>query len=232
MSEIRVNNLSNESDSGGPTISGITTFSSPYFFVPPVGNTAQRPDNPQKGAIRFNTDSNHLEYFRGDAIGWTEVESSNEELNGGARGIFFGGYQAPAGRMNVIQYLTISTLGNTLDFGDLNDNTGRPSAAASRTRAVCLGGFQSPTVVNIIQYVTIASLGNATDFGDLTYARNQAGAASSQIRAIGGGGNPSTNAMDYITIASTGNAADFGDLSTPTKEVGMTSDSHGGLGGF
>ena len=62
MSEIRVNNLSNESNSGGPTISGITTFSSPYFFVPPAGNTAERPDNPEKGSLRFNTDTAHLEY--------------------------------------------------------------------------------------------------------------------------------------------------------------------------
>ena len=56
MSEARVNNLSNESNTGGPSISGITTFSSPYFFVPPVGTTAERPDNPENGSIRFNTD--------------------------------------------------------------------------------------------------------------------------------------------------------------------------------
>ncbi len=48
MSEARVNNLSNESNTGGPTISGITTFSGTNFFVPPVGNTQQRPENPQK----------------------------------------------------------------------------------------------------------------------------------------------------------------------------------------
>ncbi len=56
MSEIRVNNLSNESNTGGPTISGITTFSSPYFFVPPSGNTADRPINAEKGSIRYNTE--------------------------------------------------------------------------------------------------------------------------------------------------------------------------------
>ena len=65
MSEIRVNNLSNESNSGGPTISGITTFSSPYFFVPPAGNTAERPDNPEKGSLRFNTDGSYLEIWTG-----------------------------------------------------------------------------------------------------------------------------------------------------------------------
>ena len=59
MSEARVNNLSNESNSGGPTISGITTFSGTNFFVPPVGNTAQRPENPEEGSIRFDIDNKH-----------------------------------------------------------------------------------------------------------------------------------------------------------------------------
>ena len=90
MSEARVNNLSNESNTGGPTISGITTFSGTNFFVPPVGNTAQRPENPQGGDLRFNTDTKHLEYFRGDTIGWSEVEASNEELNGSTRGFAAG----------------------------------------------------------------------------------------------------------------------------------------------
>ena len=44
MSEVRVNNLSNENLSGGPpTISGITTFSGTYLFTPPQGDTASRP---------------------------------------------------------------------------------------------------------------------------------------------------------------------------------------------
>ena len=119
--------------------------------------------------------------------------------------------------MNVINFLTISTLGDTQDFGDLNDHTGRSSAAASSTRAVCMGGYQSPSLINILQFVTMSSTGNAADFGDLTFARNQAAGCSSQTRAIGGGGNPGstgTNTLDYFTIAQTGNAIDYGDLTT------------------
>ena len=117
MSEARVNNLSNESNTGGPTITGITTFSGTNFFVPPVGNTAQRPDNPQKGALRFNTDSKHLEYYRGDTIGWSEVEASHDQLDGGARGIHMGG--SNPSNSDIIQYITITTLGNSTDFGNL-----------------------------------------------------------------------------------------------------------------
>ena len=86
MSEVRVNNLSNESLSGGPTISGITTFSSPYLFVPPQGDTASRPQSCPSGSLRFNTDSAHLEYYRGDTIGWVEIEAELTEPLGGGTG--------------------------------------------------------------------------------------------------------------------------------------------------
>ena len=64
MSEVRVNNLSNENNTGGPTISGITTYSSTNFFVPPQGDTASRPQSCPNGSLRFNTDTKHLEYYR------------------------------------------------------------------------------------------------------------------------------------------------------------------------
>ena len=104
MSEVRVNNLSNESLSGGPTISGITTFSSPYFFTPPVGDTASRPQSCPPGSLRFNTDSAKLEYYRGNTIGWVEVEASDDRLGGGGgsnaglgnRAVYGGGGIFPA----------------------------------------------------------------------------------------------------------------------------------------
>ena len=80
MSEVRVNNLSNENNTGGPTISGITTYSGRHFFVPPQGDTASRPEDCEPGSLRFNTDSVKLEYFRGNTIGWTEIEASSPEL--------------------------------------------------------------------------------------------------------------------------------------------------------
>ena len=145
MSEIRVNNLSNESNTGGPTISGITTFSGTNFFVPPVGNTAERPENPEPGALRFNTDSKHLEYFRGDTIGWVDVEASHGQLGGGtgsnagtgARMVYGG---AVPTYLNTVDYLTISTLGNSQDFGDLSVVRGAQAFASSSTRGVMMGG--------------------------------------------------------------------------------------------
>ena len=224
MSEARVNNLSNESNTGGPTISGISTFSGTNFFVPPVGNTAQRPDNPQKGAIRFNTDSKHLEYFRGDTIGWSEVEASHGQLGGGsgsnagvgARGLMVNGGVYGA-YVNEIKYITISTLGADQDFGDSTYNSQFASShGGSRTRAVWTGGYTPVGRTNIINHVTFSSTGNAVDFGDSTQHREGAAGGSNGTRGVFAFGwiNPNaTNIIDYITIASTGDAKDFGDTS-------------------
>ena len=213
MSEVRVNNLSNESLSGGPTISGITTFSSPYLFTPPVGNTASRPSSCPPGSLRFNTDSAKLEYYRGNTIGWVEIDAELTEPLGGGTGSNVGlGHRAIFGGSNSpypIEFITISTFGNSQDFGDLNQNLYWNAGSASRTRGLINGGYNG---ADTIQFVTIASIGNAAVFGNLTSGRHQLGALSNQIRSIVvGGGN--SDVMDYVTIAAEGNAVDFGDLS-------------------
>ena len=120
------------------------------------------------GALRFNTDSQKLELFDGNQ--WTEiVASSPDSQTGGARGVFGGGHN-PSGPDNVINYITISTTGNAIDFGDLSTGRQLFGACSSSTRGVFGGGY-TPTIVNTIEYVTIASAGNAQDFGDLSAAK-------------------------------------------------------------
>ena len=84
MSRLNVGNLFNENEDGAPVVSGISTFSSPNYFVPPSGTTAQRPQNPGEGMIRFNTDSGSLEYYRGTH--WENVIVNNNDLGGGLNG--------------------------------------------------------------------------------------------------------------------------------------------------
>ena len=230
MSEVRVNNLSNESLTGGPTISGITTFSSPYLFVPPQGDTASRPSSCPPGSLRFNTDTAHLEYFRGDTIGWVEVEASSHEIGGGTgsntglgtRGMI-GGCQTPGNNpATELRFITISTFGADQDFGDLSASRQFSIGLASRTRGISLGGRSSnspfPTT-NVIEFVTFASTGDATDFGDSQMAQRGAG-ASSQTRGVYTLGNISPyNIINYVTIASAGNSNDFGDLSNTHRNI-------------
>ena len=42
-------------------------------------------------------------------------------LQSPTRGLFAGGYTNPGGHSNTIEFVTISTLGNAADFGDLTD---------------------------------------------------------------------------------------------------------------
>ena len=215
MSKLNINRLTNENEDGAPSVSGIATFSSTAFLVPPSGTTAQRPENVSPGMIRFNTDSGHLEYYNG--VEWTEVLVANNTLDGGNRGIFSGG-NSPAPTTNVLDFVTISTLGNALDFGDLTRNVIAPASCASPTRVLLAGGLASPLGTSKIDAITIASTGNAVNFGNLTRFGYSLTSLSSSIRGIFAGGNPSTgpnvdvNTIDYVTIASFGDAIDFGDL--------------------
>ena len=239
MSEIRVNNLSNESLSGGPTISGITTFSSPYFFVPPQGDTASRPQDCPSGSLRFNTDTAHLEYYKGDTIGWVEVEAElTAPLGGGTgsnvglghRGLFKNGQRAPStgSYSEIIEFLTISTLGNSQDFGDTSAARASNPALSSRTRGIIGAGY-GPS--NQIEFVTIASTGNATDFGDDVGTSNAAGGLSNGTRGIFAGSTEVSpgNVIRYITIDSLGNAVDFGDLNYAASHMGSAASSTRGL---
>ena len=225
MSQINVKNLCNENEDGAPNLVGVSTFSATSYMCPPKGTTAQRPDNPQGGDLRFNTDTASLEYFRGDT--WSQIEMTSPDLDGGARGLFMGGGTYPAGVYDDISYITISTLGNDTTFGEIGTDTVNGTGCASRTRCISAGGA-TPTGTNVIEYVTFSSTGDATNFGDLTGVKEQAGGLSNATRGIFAGGYDypagKEEEIDYITMASTGDALDFGavsytHLTLPTKRI-------------
>ena len=225
MSEINASNFKKEHGDLAPDLVGLTELTSPYFFVPPSGNTAERPSDCEPGTLRFNTDIGSLEIFRGKTIGWEQIQRAESQYLGGGtgsntgtgvRGLTMSSTDSSANETNTIEFITISTLGNSQDFGDLNVAARQGTGFSSRTRAIQAGGFDGSSRRNNIDFVTIPSLGNASDFGDLQETRigNPSG-ISNQIRGlVAGGENPgNTNDIDYITIASTGNAVDFGHLS-------------------
>ena len=135
MSQINIRNLSNENDDGSPEIVGVSTFSATSFFVPPKGTTAERPSDCEPGSIRFNTDTANLEYFRGKTLGWSQFELVTPNLGGGtgsntglgARALYAGG-TTPT-RVNTVDFLTISTMGDSQDFGDISTSVGAANKA-------------------------------------------------------------------------------------------------------
>jgi len=217
MSELNASNLRKEHGNEGPDLVGVTELTSPYYMVPPSGTTAERPQNPQKGTLRFNTDIGSLEYFKGDTIGWESIDRVSSAPIGG-RGLVLGGN--PGGH-NTIGYVTIATTGNAADYGDLTVGVAVGGASGSTTRAVIGGGSQSPNT-NTIGYGEFATLGNFSDFGDLTAERHWVQSGNDKTRGlfIGGHGSPSLlNTIDYITYTSTGNAQDFGDITNGETTV-------------
>ena len=235
MSRLNINNLTNENEDGSPRISGISTFSSAHYFVPPSGTTAERPSDPGEGMIRFNTDSGHLEYYTGTH--WADVITNNNELGDqnnsnstggtGHRGLVGGGSAPGVSNSDVIDYVSISTLGDAQDFGNLSAGRRWSAACASSTRGVWGGGEDGPS--DVIDFVTIASTGNATDAANLSVARGNISSLSNQTRGIWAGGGPSADVIDYITIASIGNAVDFGNLITANRYQNACASSVRGI---
>ena len=235
MSEINAGIFKKEEGGSSPELIGKTELTSPYFMVPPSGTTAQRPSGCAPGTLRFNTDIGSLEYFKGDTLGWESINRTTPNLGGGtgsntgvgARGVIGGGFLSP-GNTNVVEYITISTLGNGQDFGDLTRGDRHAySGVSSRTRGCFGGGFPQSTQATI-DYITISQPGNAIDFGDLSVGRIAATGVSNQTRGcyLGGysyGANTARDTIDYITIATTGNAKDFGNLLSAWEPGSQTS---------
>ena len=187
------------------------------------------------GAVRFNTDSSKMEVYIGDT--WMEVSVTEASPLGG-RGLFCGGYTyspATQGNSNVIEYITISTQGNAVDFGDgTQRERDRRNGAASQTRGVLAGGtagYPSPSLTDRIEFVTIPTQGDATDFGNLLEAARGPGGTSNATRGIfASGSDPSNiNRIQFITIPSTGDAVDFGDLSRQATSVGTVNSPTRGV---
>ena len=182
----------------------------------------------KSGALRYNTDSSKVELYDGSQ--WTEVQSSRPDLNGGARGVFAGGYSGA--NLNTIDYITISSTGNAIDFGDLTAVRAFAASCASSTRGIVGGGIDAPNAAtNTISFITISSTGNASSFGNLTQALNYGTAVASSTRGIFViGNNPAfTNVLEYVTIASTGNSQDFGDTTQARNELGSCASSTRGV---
>ena len=152
-------------------------------------------------------------------MGWQAGPASS------TRALIAGGHETT----NVIDYITISSTGDALDFGDLQSGAARKGmlSCSNSTRAVFAGG-ETPSNSNIIDFVTIATLGDGQNFGDLTFVTNTSSGTSSPTRGIFAGGSADT--IDKVEILTTGDAVDFGNLGRGSSRCyGAFSNGHGGL---
>ena len=177
------------------------------------------------GAMRFNSDSQKLEYWNGSA--WFQIKTFSPTLDGGARALSMGG-QAPSD-LDIIEFVTIPTQGNATDFGNLSVTRTQSAGLGSRIRGFCVGGMVSPgTYKNEIDFHEFSTTGNFTDFGNLTGNARLLAAFSNSTRGVAAGGQPRNDVIDYFTMSQSGNAVDFGDL--PASDLfgsGLASPTRG-----
>ena len=192
------------------------------------------------GAIRFNTDSMKLEYYRGGPVGfgtttitgeWVQITTDTPDIQtGGTRAVIAGGYETPgAGDLSSMEYVNIDTTGDATTFGNLTSARRGAAPMSSRTRAVFAGGYTTS-----INYVTISSTGAGTNFGSLAISRQHIAGLSNSTRGILAGGyvpSPAggSNEIEYVTIASEGAPVDFGTLTGTTYFSGGCGSSTRGL---
>lgn len=134
----------------------------------------------------------------------------------GNRGLFSGNAVGPSTQ---IDYVIISTLGSTSNFGSLTVARGTSGAFASSVRGVFSGGDTSnnagSTPSSVIDYVIMANLSNAINFGNLTIGRNFTGGCSNATIGLTCGsysGATYPSSCDQVTIATAANATNFGNF--------------------
>ena len=230
----------------GTTFEDNTKFDTLSYMVPPGGTTEQRGRGRAVIGWANNPVNTGMDYFSiqsmGNSISFGTLTSGNRwgshALSSSTRGLFVGGYiNTPAATyFNTIDYVTIATTSNPIDFGDVTTASYRSGCCSSSTRGIIALGYIAPASgkVNTIDYVTIASTGNATNFGDLFQTRGDMSSLSSPTRGVFAGGTTPTyvNTIDYVTIATTGDASNFGDLNyTPISSMAMASTTRGIIGG-
>ncbi len=96
-------------------------------------------------------------------------------MHNAVRGLFVGGYAWPEfASVNVIDYITMDTLGDAVDFGDATTAVSYQFGTSNGPRGVYGGGSQSgiTNYSDVIEYVTMDTTGNGADFGDLNTTRS------------------------------------------------------------
>ena len=183
------------------------------------------------GAMRFNSDSQKLEFWNG--YSWRQVDTHSPNLGKsgdvvtGARGIYGSAFAGASS--DTIGYINLASDGDSTDFGNLSQGRAFPGCAGNRIRAVW-GGGGTPSYVSTIDYVNIASTGNASGWGaSLDYSGTEADGLGNDLRGLFfggyvGGGNPAgySNIVNMVQFATTGTKTDFGDLISGKASQGQS----------
>ena len=178
----------------------------------------------------------------GDATDFGDLQAGESFVGGASsttRGVITGGNaggDAPAatGPEATTHLITLTTLGNATDFGEMNTAKNQNTACSNNVKGVVTNG-QATLGNGSYEQFNIATTGSFSDFGQLTAGRffeRGAGSQVAQRGLFGGGANPSNvNVIDFCSFTSGSSFSDFGDLSAAKKSAEGLSNNAGGIGG-
>ena len=185
IESITIAQTGNSVDFGDKSYSAIGTasFASPTRAVVAGGyGPSPHPQFDTLEYVTISTASNSADFGN-----LTFGHSNTAGCCNATRGLIAGGYTFPSPATvyyNTIEYVTISSLGNATDFGDLTLTGTQPTGVSSPTRGV-FGGRSSDNEKDVIDYVQIMTTGNAVDFGNLLAGRRNASSASNGHGGLG-----------------------------------------------
>ena len=127
-----------------------------------------------------------------------------------------------------ISFVTIATLGDAIQFGDLQTARAAPGASSNPVRGIFFGGYSPDT--SSMEHINIASGGNGTDFGNLSQnTKYNVGNCATPTRGFCAGGSPVVTDIQSIDLNTLGDAVKFGDLTAAAYYKAGISNAHGGL---
>ncbi len=221
--------FTNPANTGGGDISSYTATA----IASNVSTGATSSSSPITITGLTNGTSYSVTGLANNAFGTSPISSATTGSPAATKALILSGYGTISSSLathNIIQVVTISSAGDSTDWGaDLVDGRHSGGCCSSSTRGIIGGGLNTDTTVDqtVIQYVTIASAANAQDFGDLgTGGYDIGGCSNSTYGFFCGGMAVSTiiNTIQRIVIASTGNVSDHGDLTETAKDPACFSD--------
>jgi len=125
---------------------------------------------------------------------------------------------------NTISYITMTTLGNSLDWGDLTTTPNVAMGLGNKTRIWCAGGAGITPDNNIDSFVA-SSKGNASTWGEIAvsfaYENHNEGSANNSTKGIIAATNTNSSPVnaflkiELLDLTTAGNTTDFGDLTVP-----------------
>ena len=146
------------------------------------------------------------------------------------RGIVGGGWASPANDFD-IEYFTLASGGNGIDWGQNNTGGWGSQGASSSIRGLNAGGGY-PSGLATIESIFFSTIGSKEDFGDINAIRYRGDrSCNSTVRGVFSGGYTpaSVNTMDAKNLHSTADTVEFGELNRVQIGLGAASDSTRGV---